>query len=311
MLVDIKDISEILVSPDDFERLTMIFDETGTMLSCSSSKRSFNIFKGVPVLTVEGSVVDGGSDPASLIDRPSNIRKTISRLVYGSNRVAARNVDKVIDLTKSAAGTNRPKILIVGGGNVADGAEPLYDDPDIDVISFDVYRTAHTNLVADGHQIPLANESVDAVWVQAVLEHVIEPNTVVAEMHRVLKQDGIIYAETPFVQQVHEGRYDFHRFTESGHRWLFRDFEIMSSGVVWGPGTTLQWSVRYFFWALTRSKAIGTAISIPFMVFRWLENLIPEDHMSDGASNLYFMGRKSITALSHEDIVSFYRGAQS
>ena len=47
--------------------------------------------------------------------------------------------------------------------------------------------------------------------------------------------DGVVYAETPFLQAVHEGPWDFTRFTESGHRWLFRAFERLDSGVVaWG-----------------------------------------------------------------------------
>jgi 2-polyprenyl-3-methyl-5-hydroxy-6-metoxy-1,4-benzoquinol methylase len=39
----------------------------------------------------------------------------------------------------------------------------------------------------------------DAVVVQAVLEHVLQPDVVVAEIHRVLRPDGLVYAETPFM----------------------------------------------------------------------------------------------------------------
>ena len=35
--------------------------------------------------------------------------------------------------------------------------------------------------------------------VQAGLEHVRDPWQVVAEIHRVLKDDGLVYAETPFM----------------------------------------------------------------------------------------------------------------
>ena len=61
-------------------------------------------------------------------------------------------------------------------------------------------------------------KEIDLVIIQAVLEHVMYPNKVVSEIYRVLKNDGLIYSETPFMQQVHEGPYDFSRFTESGHR---------------------------------------------------------------------------------------------
>ena len=34
--------------------------------------------------------------------------------------------------------------------------------------------------------------------IYAVLEHVLEPNVVVSEIHRVPKDNGIVYAETPY-----------------------------------------------------------------------------------------------------------------
>jgi ubiquinone/menaquinone biosynthesis C-methylase UbiE len=69
--------------------------------------------------------------------------------------------------------------------------------------------------VADGHQLPIADGSVDGVWIQAVLEHVLDPSIVVQEIHRVLTPGGVVYAETPFMQPVHEGAYDFTRFSLS------------------------------------------------------------------------------------------------
>ena len=58
----------------------------------------------------------------------------------------------------------------------------------------------------------------------------VEPEKVVAEIYRVLKENGIVYAETPFMQQVHEGAYDFTRYTVLGHRYLFRQFHALSIG---------------------------------------------------------------------------------
>ena len=61
-----------------------------------------------------------------------------------------------------------------------------------------------------------------------------------------LKGRGVVYAETPFMQQVHMGPYDFTRFTHSGHRRLFRRFEEVESGAVCGPGMALAWAYQYF-----------------------------------------------------------------
>jgi SAM-dependent methyltransferase len=81
--------------------------------------------------------------------------------------------------------------------------------------------------------------SFDAVVAQAVLEHVADPARAVAEMHRVLVAGGLVYAEIPFMQQVHEGAYDFRRYTHVGLRRLFRDFDEVAAGPVCGPAMAL------------------------------------------------------------------------
>ena len=309
MLCKLQDISDILISPNNGEHLHLAFDPNGVLVSCSSASRNYRVFQGVPVLLPISSVATEEGDLASLVPRRRHpLLRSISRLISGSNRVAAKNAKKFLELLKSK--NKRPRILIVGAGVVGDGSDLLYEANDVDVIAFDIYRTEYVQIVADAHSIPLADNSVDGVWVQAVLEHVVVPEKVVGEMHRVLKNEGLVYSETPFMQQVHEGRFDFNRFSESGHRWLFRKFELIDSGVVWGPGWTLQWSIRYFFWGLTRSRILGLVLSAPFMFVRWFDPWIPREFRSDGASNLFFMGKKAEKDITVSEIISFYKGAQ-
>lgn len=309
MLCNLRSISDILISPDDGKPLDLAFDPEGRLLSCFSPTRNYRVFQGVPVLLPMGSFVADEGDLDSLVPRRHHpVLRAISRFISGSNQVAALNAKKFLELLRRK--TERPRVLVVGAGLIGDGSESLYEATDVDVIAFDIYRTNNVQLVADAHSIPVADGSIDGVWVQAVLEHVVLPEKVACEMHRVLKNQGLIYAETPFMQQVHEGRFDFQRFSESGHRWLFRKFDLLDSGVVWGPGWTLQWSIRYFFWGLTRSRMLGLALSAPFMFVRWLDRWIPRDFRSDGASNLFFMGRKCGHELSVNELTEFYKGAQ-
>lgn len=309
MLCKLQSISDILVSPDDGEHLDLTFDAQGTLVSCASSNRKYRVFQGAPVLLPMSSVAAEEGDLGSLVPRRrSPLSRAVSRFINGSNRVAAINAKKFLELLRSKS--KRPRILVVGAGLIGDGSELLYEAADVDVIAFDIYRTEYVQMVADAHSIPLADGSVDGVWIQAVLEHVLVPEKVVGEMHRVLKAEGLVYSETPFMQQVHEGRFDFQRFSESGHRWLYRRFDLVDSGVVWGPGWTLQWSIRYFFWGLTRSRMLGVALSAPFMFVRWFDRWIPREFRSDGASNLFFMGKKMTDDINVEEIITFYKGAQ-
>ena len=148
--------------------------------------------------------------------------------------------------------------------------------------------------------------SFDGVWIQAVLEHVLNPDTVVAEIHRVLKPRGVVYADTPFMQQVHEGAYDFTRFTVSGHRWLFRKFEHTASGTVKGAGSALVWSIRYFVRALTGSGRIASSVGLALFWLRYFDGLTRERPNADAASAVFFYGRKSSSEVRPREIVDYY-----
>ena len=221
---------------------------------------------------------------------------------------APANVARMEALLKADNPDRNPRILVVGGGTVGDGLESLYADPSVDLISFDVYASAATQFVGDGHAIPLADASLDGVIVQAVLEHVLEPTVVAHEIERVLRVGGIVYADTPFLQQVHEGAYDFTRFTDSGHRFLFRGFERIDSGAVAGAGTALRWSVDYFVRALTRSVPLGRIASLACFWLSHLDRFLDPKHSVDAASSVFFLGRRSDRAISGADVIDYYQG---
>ena len=118
-------------------------------------------------------------------------------------------------------------------------------------------RTPH--LVTDAHKLPFEDGVFDGVWVQAVLEHVLEPATIVDEIYRVLRRGGLVYAETPFMQQVHERAYDFSRFTQSGHRWLFKRFSEINAGPIGGCGRGAGLVDPIFLPCSRRGRQIVTA----------------------------------------------------
>jgi SAM-dependent methyltransferase len=234
------------------------------------------------------------------------MRTAVRDLLFPPSRRTAANVARFHQLAKERAA--RPIILVVGGGTVGAGTEVLYNDPHMDVLAFDIYGTPYTQFVADGHQIPLKAGAVDGVLVQAILEHVVDPWQVVAEIHRVLKQDGVVYAETPFLQPVHEGPYDFTRFTESGHRYLFRRFARIDSGVVQGPGNQLLWTVDYVSRSIFRSRKVGRLMRVLFFWAQYIDWLCPEGYAVDDACGVFFLGTRSATELTAKEIIGHYRG---
>jgi SAM-dependent methyltransferase len=228
----------------------------------------------------------------------------IYKFLLPSNKVAEENARKF--LTALGKAQSKPCVLVVGGGTRGDGTSPLYESAEIDLVSFDVYASANVAFIADAHNLPLRDGSVDGVWIQAVLEHVTDPNTVVAEIVRVLRPNGIVYAETPFMQQVHEGAHDFTRFSHSGHRWLFRDFEEISSGAVGGPGTVLLWAIRYAVYGATGSGATARAAMLPFFWLRIFDKLGRGGRRLDGASGTFFLGSKAGAPMRARDLPAYY-----
>jgi hypothetical protein len=128
----------------------------------------------------------------------------------------------------------------------------------------------------------------------------------VGEIHRVLRPDGLVFADTPFMQQVHEGAYDFTRFTLSGHRWLFRHFALIDAGTSGGAGLASLWSVRYLARAMTGSGPLGTLMQLAFFWLRLIDRWAGPRDSADAASAVYFYGRKSQTPIAPKDIVAFY-----
>ena len=221
-----------------------------------------------------------------------SIGSRLHRLTFGGNPVSVSNCSKFIDRLKRES--RRPVVLVIGGGTIGLGAEELYRDDSIELVGTDVYASPHTVLVADAHRLPFEDGVFDGVWVQAVLEHVLEPATVVAELHRVLRMEGLVYAETPFMQQVHEQAYDFSRFSE------------LDAGPVGGAGVALAWSIRYFSRALGAGNKLSRLIVLPFFWIRYLDAFGRGRAAADAASGFFFLGRRSEQAMDPHAMPDYY-----
>jgi ubiquinone/menaquinone biosynthesis C-methylase UbiE len=308
-LVDLSNVESLLICPRCRSRIVI----DGDAYVCSSTSCVFsppNRFPsaaGQPVFVdFDDSVLQRSDlDLHHGEDRVDRLPRLARRLLKPKNRVAQRNVRTLLSQLSDQA-----LILVIGGGTMGNGVEAVYEDPRFRVLGFDIFASRLTQFIADAHRIPVTDGSVDAVIVQAVLEHVLEPDQVVSEIHRVLRPAGLVYAETPFMQQVHAGALDFTRYTSSGHRYLFRAFEEIDTGPVAGPGTQLLWSIDHLAQGVFRSKVAGKLVKALFFWLRYLDRIVPQRFAMDDASAYFFLGRPASRALSASEIVQYYRGAQ-
>ncbi len=278
----------------------------------------FPIINGIPILIDEEHSLFSINDfvnqhKTTFYGSQSKLAQAVNEFLpdISRNLKSRRNYNKFAKLLLSQSST--PRVLVIGGSILGGGMEAILRYPCIELVDSDVTFGPRTALICDAHGLPFEDNSLDGVIVQAVLEHVVDPWQCVEEIHRVLKGDGLVYAETPFMQQVHGGRYDFTRFTHLGHRRLFRKFEEIDSGAVGGPGMALAWSYRYFLLSFTSSsflrRLIGAFVRLTSFYLTYFDYLlIDKAGTLDAASGYYFMGRKSDHILSEKDLIKLYKG---
>lgn len=281
---------------------------------------SFPIINNVPIL------INDKESLFSIKDYMSHSRTTINtnkihwfkrfhhKLIphIGLNLSAKKNYKRFTEaLTTSLSG--QPNVLVLGGSELGAGVESITSDTSVNLVETDVSFGSRTSIICDAHDIPFEKETFDGVAIQAVLEHVIDPYRCVEEIYRVLKPQGIVYAETPFMQQVHMGKFDFTRFTHLGHRRLFRHFMEIDSGVSGGVGMALAWSYKYFLLSFSKTHYIRSLIAdfahFTSFYLKYLDYFLVKNPGSyDAASGYYFIGKKVDQVLTDKELIMQYKG---
>lgn len=291
-------------------------ERNGSFFQCQNSeclhhnkKKGFHIKDGIPVLISEENTdtVFELSNLKGAVKRQENqLILRLRKFLLGTNSKTTKNCSQFIKLLKK--NSTKPRLLIIGGGEIGSGANSLYES-NLELICTDIYLSEHTNIVADAHYLPFKDHSFDGVWIQAVLEHVVDPFKVVKEIHRVLNDNGYVYSEVPFMQPVHEGAYDFTRFTLNGHRYLFKNFESISLGPLRSSEDTLSWSIRYFFWSLFRSRLIAKIVgALSSLTLRPFAFILSKEGSHDSTTGTFFLGLKSQQAITQKEALSSYEG---
>jgi len=299
---------------------TLELDDSQLKCTNYQCQACFPLVDNLPILINESrsvfSINDFLNQETTPLKAKSKAERFLINLIPGIilNIKSKNNFKKFTELLLKQ--DKSPKVLIIGSSVVGQGIEFLLSNPSIEVIETDVAFGASISVICDAHDIPFADGAFDGVIVQAVLEHVVDPNRCVEEIYRVLKEDGLVYSETPFIQQVHMGRYDFTRFTYLGHRRLFRKFQEISSGAVCVPGMALSWSYQYFLLSFVKAPIARALIKVFARLSSfWLKYfdyyLIDQPGAMDAASGYYFMGRRSNQILPDRELLTLYKGNQA
>lgn len=169
-----------------------------------------------------------------------------------------------------------------------------------DLVNVDMTKYKNVKIVADLTALPFPAETIDGFICETVLEHIMDPQSAVAEMERVLKVGGVGYISVPFLYPFHSSPYDYIRWTEQGLRNMLSNFEIVELGTRSGPFSVLNVWLCYLipsifsfgndklYWLLTN---LSLLIFFPIKFLDVLAIHLPFANRT--ASILYCVVRKS------------------
>ncbi|MFN9001249.1 MAG: class I SAM-dependent methyltransferase, partial [Holosporales bacterium] len=104
------------------------------------------------------------------------------------------------------------------------------------MLHFEYLPYQDPDVFGDGHALPFADDTFDAVFSQAVMEHMRDPYLAAREIARVTKPGGIIYVESAFMQPLHAVPYHFFNTTVWGIEALFNEANVTTAITEWfGP----------------------------------------------------------------------------
>jgi SAM-dependent methyltransferase len=205
-----------------------------------------------------------------------------------------------LDLIKRHIFVKGGLVVNVGAGGQEGSGRRLWQNIDgfgAHVLAVDIGPGSVIDVVADAGRLPFATQAVDSIVLQAVLEHVREPEAVLAEAYRALRPGGHLYIEMPFLQGFHADPHDYQRFTLEGLRVRLAAFEEVLSGVSVGPFSTLVWIARDGLSAWARNPIVYALCRFVagwvFSPFRYLDVLVGDGRVGRRLANeYYFLARK-------------------
>lgn len=100
------------------------------------------------------------------------------------------------------------------------GYRPVYYE---NVVNYEIFPYPTTDVLGFAEDLPFADNSFDAVFSFAVLEHVKFPFQAANEMKRVLKPGGKLAVSGAFLQPLHAYPHHYFNMTSHGLKTLFED----------------------------------------------------------------------------------------
>ena len=131
------------------------------------------------------------------------------------------------------------------------------------------------DIVADlNRPLPIADEAANHVVSFEVLEHLSEPQVMLAETVRILRRGGQVTLSVPFQWWVHEAPWDYYRYTCHGLEYMLRKAGFTDVVVSPTTGFWSMWLLKLNYQTLRlarrRPRPVRLVVRTLLIPFWWL-----------------------------------------
>jgi SAM-dependent methyltransferase len=175
------------------------------------------------------------------------------------------------------------------------------------MLNLDLIQTRDVDVCGDAEILPFASGSFTVILTQETLEHIRDPKSALAEMHRVLHERGVLYCQVPFIIGYHPGPTDFERWTREGIIELLRraGFACEEVGISVGPATGC-YRIAVEFWAVLLSciwpglyLPVKGLVALLLSPLKLLDPLMIRSSQADRIAGGYYVVARKICPKTH------------
>ncbi|MEM6884739.1 MAG: methyltransferase domain-containing protein [Verrucomicrobiota bacterium] len=280
----------------------------GQQVKCDQCDDCYDVSEGTPVLIQQDSPILEWFQPQETPPESSQTGlkhqlEEFYRWAMPEDRVwsvqSKAAIERVVE--ENNPDQNDKRVVLIGAG-----FESVYQKilaPYRQIFRIGLAMRGAVDAYADICDMPFVDNEIDLLLSSSVLEHVYDPEKAIAEMFRVTKPGGYVYAEIPFMRAYHMMPIDYQRYTISGIEELFKrhGFKLEDKGVCSGPfNAAVLFFLDMLQGLLSGNKYVMALVMLPasllLHLFKYLDRLVEGGSWAEiNACNFYYVGKKPLS----------------
>ena len=188
-------------------------------------------------------------------------------------------IARAVDRHVAPAGREQ-SVLDVGCG--VKPYRPFFAEVAGEYVGMDIAGSPSVDVVAPAESIPFDSARFDVCVCTQALEHVLEPDRAVSELHRVLKPGGVLLLSTHGTAMYHPGPGDLWRWTQEGLSTLVHengDWSRVSLTAAGGTAACFGYLLGAYLYAGLRPPLLRDAVvGATNLAFAAVDRAVPLHH---------------------------------